>query len=282
MITRTVGGTEVSAIGLGAMMFGFIDSVHDEASIKTLHAAFEAGITLVDTAMVYTSGEEPQHGERVLADALRTWPGQVHVATKGGHWRDGDDYPKSGRPETIKRHCEASLRTLGVDSLWLYYLHWPDPDVPFAESMGAFADLREAGKIQHVGISNVTVELLETALSVVPVAAVQNCFSLLDQADRPVLDACTAKGIGYLPYSPLGGYQQSRSFPALAPQAQRVAERHGVTAQQVGVAWVIAQGPAVVPLVGATQPTSIQASAAAADVILTEDDLALLAQATDC
>lgn len=277
METRTCGGTQVSAIGLGAMLFGFVGAEQDDASIRTLHAAFDAGVTLVDTAMVYTSAEEPQHGERIVAEAARSWSGEVHVATKGGHWRQGDDFPKCGRPEVVKQHCEASLRVLGVDSVWLYYLHWPDPDVPLAESMGAFAELRDEGKIQNVGISNVTLDQLEAALSVVPVAAVQNEFSLLQQSDRPVLQACTDRGIGYLPYSPLGGMLKSRDFSTLAPAAQQVAERHGVTAQQVGIAWVLAQGPTVVPLVGASQPTSIRSSAAAAGLSLTAEDLELLA-----
>jgi aryl-alcohol dehydrogenase-like predicted oxidoreductase len=277
MRTREVAGTEVSAIALGAMMFGFIDASHDKQSIRTLHECFDAGITLVDTALCYTSDEEPQHGERVLAEALRSWSGgEVRIATKGGHFREGNTFPKDGRPESIKAHCERSLRMLGTDSLWLYYLHWPDPDVPIAESMGAYAELRESGKVQHVGISNVSVSQLREAQSVVPVSAVQNAFSLLDPSDRDVLTICSKEGIGYLPYSPLGGYQKSRSFGNLAPAAVTVAGRYGVTPQQVGLAWVLAQGPTVVPLVGATRSASIVASAAATELVLSPEDLAEL------
>ncbi|MBV9952569.1 MAG: aldo/keto reductase [Acidimicrobiia bacterium] len=277
MQERLVGGTPVSCIGLGAMMFGFVDAGHDDASVVTMHAAFDAGITLVDTALAYTDPVEERHGERIVAEAVRSSGRQVFVATKGGHWHGSDgDFPKDGRPDTIRRHCEGSLRTLGVDSIWLYQLHWPDPQVPIEETMGAFAELRAAGHIEHVGVSNFSVDQLERARSVVPVASVQNKFSIAEQEERPVVDYCVQHGIAFLAYSPLGGLLAAKGLGDVAPNAARVAEDRGLSVQQVALAWLLAQSPTIIPIPGCTRAESARSSAAAADVVLTEDELGRL------
>lgn len=276
MITRQVADATVSGIGLGTMVFGFVDATNDVASIRTLHTAFDAGIDLVDTALCYTSLEEPSHSERVVAEAIRTWGGDVRVATKGGHWRDETGFPKDGRPEAIRRHCETSLRTLGVESLWLYQLHWPDPAVPVEETMGAFADMQREGKVQHVGVSNFSVEQITAAQSVVTVASVQNPFSIVRQDDRKVLDHCAEQGIAYLAYSPVGGHGSAKKLDELSPACAKVARTRGLTPQQVALAWLLAQSPTVVPLAGCSRPQTVLASAAAGEVQLTADELGLL------
>jgi aryl-alcohol dehydrogenase-like predicted oxidoreductase len=276
MMTRDVGGSTVGAVGLGAMMFGFVDSDQDEASRRTLRTAFDAGITLVDTALCYTSLEEPSHGERVVAEAVRAFGGDIKVATKGGHWRTSEGFHKDGRPETIRAHCEGSLRTAGVDSLWLYQLHWPDPDVPVEETMGAFADLQREGKVQHVGVSNFSLEQLEAVAPVVDVASVQNPFSIVRQDDRAVLDHCAAKGIAYLAYSPVGGHGAAKKLDELVPGLVEVGQPQGLSPQQVALAWLLAQSPTVVPLAGCSRPESVLSSAAVMDVQLMAEELALL------
>jgi len=277
VITREVAGSTVGAIGLGTMMFGFVDASSDEASRATLRTALDAGIDLLDTALCYSSLEEPSHGERVVAEAVRAHGGSsVRVATKGGHWRTADGFPKDGRPATIKEHCEISLMTLGVDSLWLYQLHWPDPAVPVEESMGAFAELQKEGKVQNVGVSNFSLDQLAAAQSVVTVAAVQNPFSIVRQDDREVLDHCAANGIAYLAYSPVGGHASATKLEELVPALAEVGEARGLTPQQVALAWLLAQSPTVVPLAGCSRPESVLSSAAVMEVELTTEELSLL------
>lgn len=279
MHERIIGGTRVSAIGLGTMVFGFSPAANDEASIATMHAAFDAGITFVDTALAYTSDEEPRHGERVVAEAVRSSGRPVAIATKGGHWRaagKGWDFGKDGRPETIREHCDGSLQALGIECIWLYQLHWPDPEVPIEETMGAFAELRRAGKIENVGVSNVSVEQLRRARSVVEVAAVQNQFSIVVQDDRPVVDYCAAEGIAYLAYSPVGGWESAKQLHEVVPATKRIADGRGITAHQVALAWLLAQSPTMIPIPGSTRVESVRSSAAAADVTLTEEELRAL------
>ncbi|MDP9181785.1 MAG: aldo/keto reductase, partial [Actinomycetota bacterium] len=276
VITRQVAGATVSGIGLGTMVFGFGDATNDEQSIRTLHTAFDAGIDLVDTALCYTSLDEPSHSERVVAEAIRTWGGDIRLATKGGHWRDASGFPKDGRPVAIRAHCETSLSTLGVESIWLYQLHWPDPAVPIEESMGAFAELQQEGKVQHVGVSNFSLDQLAAAQSVVTVASVQNPFSIVRQDDREVLDHCAASDIAYLAYSPVGGHASAKKLDELVPAISRVAEAHGVTPQTVALAWLLAQSSTVVPLAGSSRPETVLSSAAAGDLELTPEELALL------
>jgi aryl-alcohol dehydrogenase-like predicted oxidoreductase len=194
------------------------------------------------------------------------------VATKGGHWRDGDRFPVDGRPGTLRAHCEISLRTLGTDRLDLYFLHHVDPAVPLADSVGALEELRREGKIAAAGLSNVTIAQLDESCAITPVAAVQNRLSYADPADLPTALACAQRGIPYLAYSPL----TAPAGPCLQA-ALTVAGRHGASVQRVMLAWLRAQAPNIVPLVGATRPASIRDSA---DLLhLTHDDLTELGAA---
>jgi aryl-alcohol dehydrogenase-like predicted oxidoreductase len=179
----------------------------DEAqSVRTIHAALDAGVTLIDTADAYCIDEsEVGHGERLVARALSAWPGdrdQVLVATKGGHTREGGEWYLDGRPEHLRQACEASLRALGVEAIGLYQFHRPDPKVPFAESVGAMAELKAAGKVRLVGLSNVSVDQIKQARQLVQVASVQSEFSCFR---APGELASRRQGIAFLPWSPLGG-----------------------------------------------------------------------------
>jgi aryl-alcohol dehydrogenase-like predicted oxidoreductase len=276
---RLIADVAVSAIGFGGVNLSIPEPVSERDAERTIHAALDAGVTLIDTAHAYTTVEEEAHNERLVARSLATHPrgGDVLVATKGGHFRAGEhDFPVDGRPETIRAHCETSLRTLGVETIGLYQLHWPDPRVPVAESMGAFAELQREGKVRLVGVSNFSVEQIEEARSVVEVASVQNRFSPAHREDRPVLDHCAGAGIAYLSYTPLDGATAARTLPERLPAFARVAAERGVSPHRVVLAWHLAQAPVVIPIPGARRPDTIADSAAAADLELTPDELALL------
>jgi aryl-alcohol dehydrogenase-like predicted oxidoreductase len=262
-----IAGRQVEGIGLGTAQFAFRDGSAED-SVATVHAAREAGVTLIDTALAYTRAGVESYAEAVIARALRGVSGdRPLIATKGGHWRDGDSFPVDGRPETLRAHCEISLRTLDMERIGLYHLHHVDPSVPLVESVGALEQLRREGKIAAIGLSNVTLGQLDEARSVAPVAAVQNRLSYLQPGDLPMVLGCAQRGVVYLAYSPFGG-------PAASPPraAAAVATRHGVSVQRVLLAWLRSQAPSVVPLVGASRPASIRDSAAPLD--LTDADLA--------
>jgi aryl-alcohol dehydrogenase-like predicted oxidoreductase len=280
MRQRRVGDVEVGAIGLGGVNLSLPRAASERDAERTIHAALDAGVTLLDTAHAYTTVEEEAHNERLVARAVRSHPrgDDVLVATKGGHFRASErSFPVDGRPETIRAHCEASLRALGVDCIGLYQLHWPDPDVSIAESMGAIAELRAEGKVRLVGVSNFSIEQIEAARGVTAIASVQNRFSPARPEDRPVLEHCAREGIAYLAYMPLDGAGAARSAGERLPAFARVAERRGVSPQRVVLAWHLAQAPVVIPIPGATRPATIADSAAAAELDLTAEELALLA-----
>src|SRR2546423_432616 len=167
-----IAGREIEGIGLGTAQFAFRAGTAGD-SVATVHAALDAGVMLIDTALAYTRPGVESHAEAVVARALRGLAGERPlVATKGGHWRDGDGFPVDGRPSTLRRHCEISLRTLGIERIDLYQLHHVDPDVPLAESVGALAGPRDEGKVAEIGLSNVTIAQLQQARAVAPIASV--------------------------------------------------------------------------------------------------------------
>ena len=206
MPTRRLGGLQVSAIGLGEMPMSLAGRPDEARSVRTIHAALDAGVTLIDTADAYCIDEsEVGHGERLVAKALAAWPGdrdRVLVATKGGHTREGGEWGLDGRPEHLRQACEASLRALGVETIGLYQFHRPDPKVPFAESVGALAELEEAGKVRLVGLSNVSVDQIRQARQLVQVASVQNKFSPRFRRSEGELAFCAAARITFLPENP--------------------------------------------------------------------------------
>jgi len=264
-----VGGRRVTGVGLGTAPLAFRD-VTDAGAVATVRAALDAGVTLIDTALAYTRPGVESYAEHIVASGLRDAAGERPlVATKGGHWRDGDRFPVDGRPATLRAHCEISLRTLGVDRIGLYFLHHVDPAVPLGDSAGALGQLRHEGKIAAVGLSNVTLAQLDEARAVTPVDAVQNRLSYADPADLPTALACAGRGIAYLAYSPLA----APSGPPLRA-ALTVAGRHHASVQRVMLAWLRAQAPSIVPLAGASRPASIRDSANLLE--LTRQDLAEL------
>jgi aryl-alcohol dehydrogenase-like predicted oxidoreductase len=283
MPTRRLGGLQVSAIGLGEMPMSLAGRPDEAQSVRTIHAALDAGVTLIDTADAYCIDEsEVGHGERLVAKALAAWPGdrdRVLVATKGGHTREGGEWYLDGRPEHLRQACEASLRALGVEAIGLYQFHRPDPKVPFAESVGAMAELKAAGKVRLVGLSNVSVDQIKQARQLVQVASVQNEFSPRFRRSEGELAFCAAEGIAFLPWSPLGGIGRGRDLGGRHRAFGEVAEAHGVSAQQVALAWQLAKAPAVIPIPGSSRPETITDSAAAASLRLSDDELARLDRA---
>jgi aryl-alcohol dehydrogenase-like predicted oxidoreductase len=274
---RRLGDTQVFDIGLGCMPLSQHDHRPDEAqAIRTIHAALDAGATLLDTADAYALDEaEFGHNERLVARALRGRRDGVMVATKGGHVRHGDGWALDGRPEYLRAACEASLRRLETDRIDLYQLHRPDPQVPFDESVGALRDLRDEGKIRLVGLSNVNVAQLEEALTIVDVAAVQNELSLrytLPLAKGEVA-ACEARGIAFLAWSPLGGEHAASTTAGAQPAVARIAAEHGVSPQRVALGWLLALSPVVIPIPGARRPETIRDSLAAAELRLTPAEM---------
>jgi aryl-alcohol dehydrogenase-like predicted oxidoreductase len=249
-------------------------------AIRVLHAAFDAGITLIDTADVYClDDDDVGHNERMIAKALATWEGDAEaiiVATKGGLTRPGGRWERDARPERLVAACDRSLTALGVDRIDLYQLHAPDPGVPFAESVGALAELQDAGKILWIGLSNVSVEEIEAARAMVDVVTVQNRLSpfFREAVQSGVLEHCASLGIGFLAYSPVGGGRLNRKLPD-HPTLQPIARRYGISPHAVVLAWVLAQGPTVIPIPGARTVQHALDSCTAVDVSL--DAAAMLA-----
>ncbi len=283
MQTRHIADVPVSAIGLGGMPMSIEGRPDRERSIATIHAALDAGVTLVDTADAYhLHADEVGHNEELIAEALRTWHGDsssVLVATKGGHLRPGDgSWTVNGRPEYLRKAAQESARRLGVDAIGLYQFHRPDPEVPYEESVGAIAELLDAGTIRLAGISNANPDQIRAAQDVLGgrLASVQNQYSPAFRSSQAELDLCAELGVAFLPWSPLGGIGKAGDLgQAFAPFAE-VAEAHGVSPQQVALAWELAQADVVVPIPGASRPASVQDSVLAAQLELTADELARL------
>ena len=280
MQSRRIGDVRVSAIGLGGMPMSIEGRPGEERSLRTIHAALDAGITLIDTADAYHIGaDEVGHNESLIARALATYGGDtsaVLVATKGGHLRPGDgNWTVDGSPEYLKQACEASLKRLGVDAIGLYQHHRPDPGIPYADSIGALRDLLDAGKIRMAGISNADPGQIRQAQEILGgrLASVQNQFSPAYRSSEPELELCDELGIAFLPWSPLGGIGRAGG---LGGAFATVAEWHGVSPQRVCLAWHLAKSPVVIPIPGASRPETILDSAKAPELTLTAEDLATL------
>ncbi|MCZ4118750.1 aldo/keto reductase [Streptomyces sp. H39-S7] len=290
---RRIRDVPVSAIGLGAMPLS-IERRPDEArAFATVHAALDAGVTLIDTADSYHwHADERGHNETLIARALAAYGGDtsaVLVATKGGRGRPGDgSWTVDGDPERLKRACEESLRRLGGAAIGLYQLHKPDPRVPFAESVGALRELLDAGTIRMAGVSNVDADQIREADAILGgrLASVQNEYSPAVRDSAAELRLCDELGIAFLPWSPLGGISRSSLDGPPAPTTaapttpfaafHEVARDRGIGPQRIALAWLLAKSPVVVPIPGASRPATIRDSAAADGVTLTAADLARL------
>ncbi len=278
------GAPAVPAVGYGGMHLSLQERPPHQVSLEVIRAVLDAGVRLVDTADVYCLDDaDLGHNERLVAEALRGWDGpreEVTVATKGGLTRPGGRWERDGRPEHLRRACDRSLRALGVDRIALYQLHAPDDAVPFEESVGALADLRREGKIRWVGLSNVSVAQIRAAEAIVPVASVQNRLNpfFREALEDGVVRHCGERGIGFLAYSPVGGGRLNRKLPA-HPVLRPMADRLGVTAHALVLAWVLSRSPAVIVIPSARRVEHALDSVRAGELVLSEEDLAAIDRA---
>ena len=284
MQTRRLGDAQVSAIGLGAMPLTTDRRPDEEQAMRTVHAALDAGVTLIDTADAYTpSGRSAGLNEEVIARGLSSYSGStddVIVATKGGHTRDGGDWGVNGRPDYLRSACEASLRRLQVEAIGLYQHHRPDPDIPYAETMGGLKQLYDAGLIQRAGISNADPDQIRLAADILgdALVSVQNQFSPKFRSSEPEIAVCDELGLAFLPWSPLGGMGEAKDLGEKYAAFADIARDHGVSAQQVCLAWELAVSTGIIPIPGASRPESILDSVEATDLQLSDDELAALSQ----
>jgi aryl-alcohol dehydrogenase-like predicted oxidoreductase len=273
---RRIADLTTPPIGFGAMLLGLEGRPDEATALRTVHAALDAGVRLVDTAANYGStGGELGYCEALVARALASWGGNsddVLVVAKGGNLRtDEESFVQDASPANLRWSCETSLRALGVDSIGLYLLHAIDPKVPLTESMGALAELRDEGKIQRIGISNAGRRQIAEAQTVVEIAAVENQLSPWSLNALPIVAGCQAQNIAFLSYSPLGGRDQAGRLGE-KPAFARIAQEHGVSPQQVALAWALDLSPVIVPIPSARRPETILDSVAAAQLLLTDDE----------
>ncbi|MEU3461979.1 aldo/keto reductase [Streptomyces sp. NPDC006733] len=281
--TRRIGDIQVSPVGLGGMPLSIEGRPDRDQAVATIHAALDAGITLIDTADAYSlNGDDFGHNESLIAHALAAYGGDtsdVLIATKGGHTRTADgEWTLDGSPAYLKRACEASLKRLGVEAIGLYQFHRPDPQVPIADSVGAIRELLDEGKIQYAGVSNFDPAQITQANDILGgrLAAVQNQFSPAFRSSEPELELCDELGIAFLPWSPLGGIAKASGLGTRFAPFAEIGAAHGVSPQQVCLAWMLAKSPVVVPIPGSSRPASIQDSAAASTLELTAEEIAQL------
>lgn len=284
MRQRAIGTTTVSAIGLGCLSLSIDGRPDEKDSIAAIHAALDVGVTLIDTADSYCQGRgEAGHNERLVARALASWGGDssdIIVATKGGHvWLGDDSLGVDGSPEHLRAAAEASLRALATDEIGLYQFHRPDPDVPYADSVGVLKELLDAGKIRMAGISNASVEQIDIARGVLGdgnLVSVQNQYSPASRSSEVELEHCAGLGIAFLPWSPLNGIGEAKELGVRHASFGEIAKTRGVSPQQVALAWLLAKSDVMIPIPGASRPASITDSAAAADLELSPNEMARL------
>lgn len=267
-----IGDLEVNRMGFGAMRVTGVgvwgEPPDREGSKAVLRRVLELGVNFIDTADSYG----PEVSELLLAEALHPYPEDLVIGTKGGLLRSGpSEWHRDCRPEQLREACEGSLRRLRLERIDVYQLHAIDDKVPLEESVGALAELRDEGKIRHVGICNVGVEQLERAREIVPIVSVQNRYSLSDPGSDPVVDACERDGLPFLPWYPLDA-GDLRSRDAL----ERVATEHDATPYQVALAWLLHRSRTMLPIPGTSKISHLEENVAAAAIELSEDEYAAL------
>jgi pyridoxine 4-dehydrogenase len=269
--TIEIGGDMVvHRMGFGAMRItgpGIIGDPPDlDQARATLRRVVELGVNFIDTADSYG----PEVSERLIAEALYPYPDDLVIATKGGLLRPGAGrWDPDGRPEHLRAACEGSLRRLRLDRIPLYQFHRPDPRVPLAESLGALVELKDEGKIRHIGVSNVSEDQLRQAQQITPVVSVQNRYNATDRASEAVLEACELEQLAFLPWAPI----QQADTPAVA----EVAKRHDASPRQIVLAWLLARSSQVLPIPGTGSPEHAEANIAAASIELSLDEVDAIA-----
>ena len=286
MQTRTLGNQQVGAIGLGLMTFDQTGTQPRQQLLDTVTAALDAGVTLFDSADAYGPGDEKGAGaqgenERLIASILDELGvrDQVLLATKGGHVRtDGGEWEVDSSAAHLKQAVDDSLQRIGVDQISLWQHHRPDPKVSYDDVIGTLKEIADSGKVAHIGLSNADPDQIRAAHAVLgdSLVSVQNQFSPAFRSSKPEIDVCTELGLAFLPWSPLGGLSNAKELADKHPAFAEIAADRGVSAQQVALAWELAQSPVVIPIPGAKRPSSITDSAAAADLELTDDELSRL------
>ena len=272
--TIDIGGDlTVRRLGFGAMRItgpGIWGEPRDRDEAKAvLRRAIELGVNFIDTADSYG----PHVSEELIAEALHPYPEDLVIATKGGLERTGPNrWPSNARPEHLKEACDGSLRRLRLDEIPLYQLHRPDPNVPYEDSVGALVELKEAGKIRHIGVSNVTEAHLRTAQSMTPVVSVQNRYNVSDRESEAMLDLCEQEDLAFLPYSPIQDYEGNS-------KVGEVAAHHRVTGTQVVLAWLLARSPAMLPIPGTGSVPHVEENVTASSIHLEPDEVAALQHA---
>lgn len=277
--TFDLGGEfKVNRLGFGAMRItgdGIWGEPADPDGAKAvLRRAVELGINLIDTADSYG----PDVSERLIGETLHPYPDDLVIATKAGLTRHGpNDWRPDGRPEHIREAIEASLRRLKLDRIDLYQLHRIDPDVPLEESLGTMSELREEGKVRHVGLSEVGVEKLRQAQEIVPISSVQNRYNLTDRGSEAVLEACEEAGIAFIPWFPLAAGPLARE----GGPVDEIATNHDATPGQVALAWLLRRSRVMLPIPGTSSVAHLEENVAAASLKLSDEEYAELSEVSD-
>ncbi|HEY2041044.1 MAG TPA: aldo/keto reductase [Jatrophihabitans sp.] len=262
------GDLTVNRLGFGAMRLtgaGIWGPPADlDVARAVLRRAVELGVNFIDTADSYG----PHVSETLIAEALYPYPDDLVIATKGGLERTGpNQWPVNGRPEHLKSACDGSLQRLRLEQIPLYQLHRPDPSVPYEESVGALVELKDQGKIRHIGVSNVNEEQLRTAQALTPVVSIQNRYNLKDRASETLIDLCEQESLVFLPWAPI---QQAEGNATIA----EIANRRGITTTQVVLAWLLARSPSILPIPGTGSVEHLEANVAAAGIHLDPHEVA--------
>jgi aryl-alcohol dehydrogenase-like predicted oxidoreductase len=264
------GDITVNRMGFGAMRITgkgiWGDPPDRDVAKAVLRRVVELGINFIDTADSYG----PAVSEELIAEALHPYPDDLVIATKGGLERTGpNQWPVNGRPDHIKQVCDESLRRLKLDQIPLYQQHRPDPTVPYEETMGALVELKEQGKIRHVGLSNVDESHLRIAQKMVPVVSVQNRYNVTDRRSESMLDLCEQEQIAFLPYSPVQDFEDNAVVA-------ETAARHGVTVMQVLLAWLLARSPVMLPIPGTGSVAHLEENTESATIALDAAEVAAI------
>src|SRR5215469_10454720 len=273
--TIEIGGDlVVRRLGFGAMRItgpGIWGEPPDADQARaTLRRVVELGVNFIDTADSYG----PEVSERIIAEALYPYPDDLVIATKGGLVRPGPGrWSPDGRPEHLREACEGSLERLRLDQIPLYQFHRPDPAVPLAESLGMLVQLKDEGKIRHIGVSNVSAAQLQAAQQITPVVSVQNRYNAADRNSEAMVDTCELEQIAFLPWAPI---QQADSNPGVI----EAAKRHGASPRQIVLAWLLARSPQMLPIPGTGSPEHAEANIAAASIELSPDEVAAITRAS--